>query len=364
MDDMATASLIYRKSAGTGVPEVQTLATLKTDLGLTGTNSGDLTLGAIGNTPNSNGASLTGQILTLQPADDTNGGVVTTVAQTFAGVKTLSSSPVISSLTTGSVPFIGAGKELAEDNTNLFWDNTNKRLSIGAGNDPTATLEVEGDVNVTATGSTTATPRTIGITNWGAGNAARYTFGDPWNALQNGYGQRMQLLGYWGVDIAGHRESATALNFVGGTASDASLNVIGTQSDDPILTVTSAAAQTGNMQEWRNSAGTVLASMDASGSIASKGATINGPINFGVDASGTDSYSISLNPAPTAYTNGFVVLFRPSINNTLAATMNVNGLGAIPILRGNSGATLSSNDISASGISMLVFYSGNFYLIR
>jgi len=43
MADMATASLIYRKTAGAGVPEVNTLATLKTDLGLTGTNSGDQT---------------------------------------------------------------------------------------------------------------------------------------------------------------------------------------------------------------------------------------------------------------------------------------------------------------------------------
>lgn len=43
MADMATASLIYRKTAGTGAPEVNTLATLKTDLGLTGTNSGDQT---------------------------------------------------------------------------------------------------------------------------------------------------------------------------------------------------------------------------------------------------------------------------------------------------------------------------------
>jgi lysophospholipase L1-like esterase len=41
MNDMATGSLIYRKTAGTGVPEVQAIATLKTDLGLTGTNSGD-----------------------------------------------------------------------------------------------------------------------------------------------------------------------------------------------------------------------------------------------------------------------------------------------------------------------------------
>ncbi len=44
MADMATASVFYRKTAGTGAPEVQTLATLKTDLALTGTNSGDVTL--------------------------------------------------------------------------------------------------------------------------------------------------------------------------------------------------------------------------------------------------------------------------------------------------------------------------------
>jgi hypothetical protein len=41
--DVATSTVFYRKTAGTGVPEVQTLATLKTDLGLTGTNSGDQT---------------------------------------------------------------------------------------------------------------------------------------------------------------------------------------------------------------------------------------------------------------------------------------------------------------------------------
>ncbi len=43
MANMATASLIYRKTGGSGAPEVNTLATLKTDLGLTGTNSGDQT---------------------------------------------------------------------------------------------------------------------------------------------------------------------------------------------------------------------------------------------------------------------------------------------------------------------------------
>lgn len=39
--NMATASIVYRKTAGAGAPEVQTLATLQTDLGLAGTNSGN-----------------------------------------------------------------------------------------------------------------------------------------------------------------------------------------------------------------------------------------------------------------------------------------------------------------------------------
>lgn len=44
MANVATGSVFYRKTAGAGAPEVQTLATLKTDLGLTGTNSGDQTI--------------------------------------------------------------------------------------------------------------------------------------------------------------------------------------------------------------------------------------------------------------------------------------------------------------------------------
>lgn len=48
--NMATASLVYRKTTGSGAPEVNTLATLKTDLGLTGTNTGDQSLSSLGGT--------------------------------------------------------------------------------------------------------------------------------------------------------------------------------------------------------------------------------------------------------------------------------------------------------------------------
>lgn len=85
--DMATASVVYRKTAGTGAPEVQTLATLKTDLGLTGTNSGDQTsiVGITGTKSQFNTALTDGDFLfsgdvtqyTDELAQDAVGGILT-----------------------------------------------------------------------------------------------------------------------------------------------------------------------------------------------------------------------------------------------------------------------------------------------
>lgn len=64
-----------------------------------GTNTGDLTLAAFGSTPATNGASLSGQVLTLQPADATHGGGVSTTTQTLAGDKTLTGNTLIAQAT-------------------------------------------------------------------------------------------------------------------------------------------------------------------------------------------------------------------------------------------------------------------------
>jgi hypothetical protein len=96
----------------------------------------------------------------------------------------------------------------------------------------------------------------------------------------------MQIVGYWGVDIAGSRQTATALGFVGGVGSDASLNVVGTTATSPVVTVTSAAGQSGNMQEWRNSGGTVLASVNSGADFSTSGGITSSGTN-GVGYSGT-----------------------------------------------------------------------------
>jgi hypothetical protein len=60
--DVATATVMYRKTAGTGSMEAQTLATLKTDLGLTGTNSGDQTITLTGDVTGSGTGSFAATI--------------------------------------------------------------------------------------------------------------------------------------------------------------------------------------------------------------------------------------------------------------------------------------------------------------
>lgn len=63
---------------------------------LSGTNTGDVTLSAIGSTPNANASSLAGQVLNLQPANASFGGVVSTTTQSFAGDKTFTGNVVVS----------------------------------------------------------------------------------------------------------------------------------------------------------------------------------------------------------------------------------------------------------------------------
>jgi len=95
MANMATASLIYRKTGSAGVPEVNTLATLKTDLGLSGSNSGDAAA-------NSSSATAAQGVLAAA-ALPKGGGAMTgaiTTNSTFDGVDIATRDGVLSSTTT------------------------------------------------------------------------------------------------------------------------------------------------------------------------------------------------------------------------------------------------------------------------
>ena len=101
--------------------------------------------------------------------DDANGfdGTITLVGS----VATLSRT---TALTLGSLPFIGASGALSQDNTNLFYDDTNNRLGIGT-NAPTTPLDVFGSgiisrINGTSTNNGFLGFSSAGTNKWSVGN--------------------------------------------------------------------------------------------------------------------------------------------------------------------------------------------------
>jgi hypothetical protein len=85
------------------------------------------------------------------PADDPAASDVLTVTSFSGGVATLEWAPVAAGMsiggavtggTEGSIPFIATGPVLAQNNANLFWDNSNTRLGIGT-TTPDHRLDVE-----------------------------------------------------------------------------------------------------------------------------------------------------------------------------------------------------------------------------
>ena len=147
MADMATSSLIYRKTAGTGAPEVNTLATLKTDLGLTGTNSGDQTITLTGNVTGSG----TGSFATTIAANVVANSMLSQVATaTFKGRTT-------------------AGTGNVED---LTVAQAKTLLNLTGTNSGDQTITLTGDVTGSGTGSFAATIAAQAVSNAKLANVA------------------------------------------------------------------------------------------------------------------------------------------------------------------------------------------------
>ena len=88
----------------------------------------------------------------------------------------------------------------------------------------------------------------------------------------------------------------------------------------------------------------------------------SGSTNYSVDTTNTNSYAITLTPAPTVLTAGMHVKFAITYGNTLAATLNVNGLGANNIVK-NGVAPLVLGDMLAGSIIDATFDGSYWHII-
>jgi hypothetical protein len=139
----------------TGTPAYQSSISLTTDVSGTlpiangGTNNTTFpTNGAI----YFNGTSLIGDATDFIAYDGAGhtgigGASNASFALAVTGSSTFSAAPTIATFTLGSVVFAGASGLLSQDNTNFFWDNTNKRLGLKTAS-PSRTLDINGNAQV------------------------------------------------------------------------------------------------------------------------------------------------------------------------------------------------------------------------
>ena len=207
---------------------------------------------------------------------------------------TLTYTPTTSLLVNNSVTASGA----IARGTNLTPTLTaaaNNDVLVGLDINPTFTngaftgvtnyaLRSFGNIVLSPNGSSTTSPRIIGITNFNTSHAARWQFGDALNSIQCNYGGRLILQSYWGMSIYGGRQANSETTFETGLTSDWSLNILGTKTANPILVITAASSQSGNLQQWRNSSNYVLSAITSDGSFLINTTTDSG---YKLDVNGT-----------------------------------------------------------------------------
>lgn len=82
----------------------------------------------------------------------------------------------------------------------------------------------------------------------------------------------------------------------------------------------------------------------------------------GVDTGVSNAYVLNFTWPYSGYQNGEVIYFIPSNSNTGPSTLNVNGLGVIPIVNIN-GSALGANQIVSGATTEVMYYNGSFQLL-
>ncbi len=117
MANMATASLIGRKTAGAGAPEILSVADLKTLLSLVGSNSGDQTITLTGDVTGSGTGSFVATIASLALSKLANAGSAGVVGATGAGALGLLSVANLKTM----LGFAGAGSSITIGSILIQW---------------------------------------------------------------------------------------------------------------------------------------------------------------------------------------------------------------------------------------------------
>lgn len=84
-------------------------------------------------------------------------------------------------------------------------------------------------------------------------------------------------------------------------------------------------------------------------------------IPYAVATGSANSYAVTITPAPPSYVEGMAIAVKIPVDNTGPSTLNVNGMGAVPIKKPN-GNEVSAGNLKAGSIYTLRYNGANFIL--
>lgn len=86
------------------------------------------------------------------------------------------------------------------------------------------------------------------------------------------------------------------------------------------------------------------------------------PVSYAVDLGATDAYAITLSATQSLVT-GMMIVFKANTANTTAATLNVNGTGAVALNK-RLNTALATGDILAGMLCVCVYDGATWILIN
>lgn len=189
--------------------------------------------------------------------------------------------------TVGSVLFVGAGGVLQEDNSKLYWDNTNNYLGIGTGV-PLALLDICGDAGgrlkieqLGAAGSQGIQLSFLNTANTvlSLGNGrSTISAGGGLTIINHDYSNYL-VFQYQDVEKARYDSVGwyfTSVVGIGTTTANSKLHVLSTSASTPVSIFQGTTSQTAHLTQWQNSVGTPLAYVDSSGNLFCQSLTASG----------------------------------------------------------------------------------------
>ena len=327
--------------------------------GAQGATSSVANVGTISNSSMVNGASIGSDgVLSLAPADGTNGGIVTNAAQTFAGPKTFSGNIItIGTLTAGTITYPNTagtnGYYLKTDGSgSASWQPVavGGVTPIANGGTGLTAVGINGQV-LTSNGSSLswASPAASGITSLNGSTASTQTFAAPGTA---------GLAPAWSTASGAHTLNiplASATSVTAGLLSKADYDHFDAAYTNRITSVTTTGAS-GAATLVSNVLNIPTPTLDGLAATKAMNTIYAGPV-AGADASPTFRALVAADfPIMNQNTSG-------NAATATSATTATNVSGTVAVVNGGTGATTLTGLVKGNGTgTMTAAVAGTDYL--